>query len=65
MREYTKPEAQAYANVNFTGVWAATLTPFRADGSFDEGGFASNIDHWVGALGDRHRKVFALLAADK
>lgn len=48
---YTKTEAQAYAKAHFTGVWAATLTPFSGDGSVDEAGFAANLDHWYGKLG--------------
>jgi 4-hydroxy-tetrahydrodipicolinate synthase len=48
---YSKTEAQAYAKAHFTGVWAATLTPFAADGSVDEAGFAANMEHWIGQLG--------------
>ena len=48
--DYTKHDAQAYAKAHFTGVWAATLTPFAADGSLDEAGLAANIAHWTGAL---------------
>ncbi len=48
--DYTKTEAQAYARQHFTGVWAATLTPFAADGALDEPGFEANLAHWVGAL---------------
>ena len=51
MTDYTKTYAQANAKAHFTGIWAATLTPFTAEGGFDETGFAANIDHWVGALG--------------
>ena len=51
MTDYTKTDAQAYAKAHFNGVWAATLTPFTADGVFDEAGFAANVDHWIGALG--------------
>jgi len=47
---YTKDNAQAYAKQYFTGVWAASVTPFKADLSVDEEGFARNIDHWIGAL---------------
>ena len=49
--QYSKSEAQAYAKAHFTGVWAATLTPFRVDGSFDEAGFGANLQHWGGQLG--------------
>ena len=48
--DYTRHDAQAYAKAHFTGVWAATLTPFAADGSLDEAGFEANIAHWTGAL---------------
>lgn len=51
MIDYTRSQAQAYAKAHFTGVWAATLTPFTADNRFDEAGFAANLDHWIGALG--------------
>ena len=47
---YSKTEAQAYARAHFTGVWAATLTPFLADGRLDEAGFEANIAHWIGPL---------------
>ena len=48
--DYTRHDAQAYAKAHFTGVWAATLTPFATDGSLDEAGFEANIAHWTGAL---------------
>lgn len=48
--DYAKHDAQAYAKAHFTGVWAATLTPFAADGGLDEAGLAANIAHWTGAL---------------
>ncbi|MDP9932803.1 dihydrodipicolinate synthase family protein [Variovorax paradoxus] len=48
--KYTKANAQQYAKQHFTGVWAASVTPFRPDGSFDEEGFRSNIAHWIGPL---------------
>ncbi|MET3515082.1 4-hydroxy-tetrahydrodipicolinate synthase [Pseudacidovorax sp. 1753] len=47
---YTKDNAQPYAKQHFTGVWAASITPFKQDLSFDEEGFARNIDHWIGDL---------------
>lgn len=33
------------------GIWAACLNPFHEDGSFNEGGFRSNIRHWIDDLG--------------
>jgi 4-hydroxy-tetrahydrodipicolinate synthase len=51
MITYKKSEAKAYARSHFTGIWAATLTPFHADLSFDEQGFRKNLRHWIDALG--------------
>ncbi|RQO62486.1 dihydrodipicolinate synthase family protein [Paucibacter sp. KBW04] len=48
--DYSKQEAKAYAKAHFTGVWAAMLTPFKADGSIDEAGFRANVRHWTGVL---------------
>ena len=48
--DYSKQDAKAYAKAHFTGVWAATLTPFKADGSVDEAGFRANLAHWTGTL---------------
>lgn len=48
--KYQKQDAKAYARENFRGVWAATITPFREDLSFDEEGFRPNLRHWVRAL---------------
>ncbi len=47
---YSKADAKAYAKAHFTGVWAATLTPFNADGSVNEPGLGANLEHWVGTL---------------
>ncbi|MEJ6004005.1 dihydrodipicolinate synthase family protein [Paucibacter sp. AS339] len=47
---YSKQDAKAYAKAHFTGVWAAMLTPFTADGSVDEEGFRANVAHWTGTL---------------
>lgn len=47
---YAKKDAKAYARANMKGIWAAALTPFRADGAIDEEGLRANIDHWLGAL---------------
>ncbi len=48
--DYKKEDAKAFAKKHFVGVWAALLTPFNADGSFDEAGFKRNVNHWVGDL---------------
>ncbi len=48
---YTKSTAKAYAREHFRGIWAATLTPFHADLSFDEKGFRKNLRHWIDELG--------------
>ena len=47
---YSKQDAKAYAKAHFTGVWAATLTPFDASGAVDEEGFRANLRHWMGGL---------------
>ncbi|MBM3521845.1 MAG: dihydrodipicolinate synthase family protein [Alphaproteobacteria bacterium] len=44
-------EAKDYARERLRGIWAAALTPFTADGAFDEAGFRSNIRHWTRDLG--------------
>lgn len=49
--KYSRAEAKAYAKANMTGVWAAALTPFAADGRIDEDGFGENIRHWTRDLG--------------
>lgn len=49
---YSRTDAKRYARANLKGIWAAALTPFKADdGTIDEAGFRRNIDHWVGDLG--------------
>ena len=48
--DYAKSEAQAYAKAHFTGVWAATLTPFNSDLTLDQDGFGANLEHWIGTL---------------
>jgi 4-hydroxy-tetrahydrodipicolinate synthase len=47
---YSKADAKAYAKAHFTGVWAATHTPFQADGAVDEEGFRANLHHWIHGL---------------
>ncbi len=47
---YKKSDAKHYAREHFRGIWAATLTPFHADLSFDEIGFRKNLRHWIDDL---------------
>lgn len=49
----TKENAKKLAREQLRGIWAATLTPFRADLSVDEEGWRKNLRHWYGALGIR------------
>lgn len=49
--KYSKADAKAYAREHFRGVWAATMTAFRAgDLAFDEPGMRANLRHWIGDL---------------
>ena len=48
--KYSKATAKDYAREHMKGIWAAALTPFKADLSLDEEGFRSNIRHWVDDL---------------
>jgi 4-hydroxy-tetrahydrodipicolinate synthase len=45
--KYRRNEAKDYAREHLRGVWAATLTPFNEDLSFDEEGFRRNMRHWI------------------
>ncbi|MEE2998628.1 MAG: dihydrodipicolinate synthase family protein [Pseudomonadota bacterium] len=49
--KYKKSEAKEYAREHFRGIFAASMTPFNADGSPDEEGLRSNLHHWVDDLG--------------
>ncbi|MDE2333464.1 MAG: dihydrodipicolinate synthase family protein, partial [Rhodospirillales bacterium] len=51
MSQYSRADAKGFARENLRGIWAAALTPFRADLSLDEDGFAANLRHWRDALG--------------
>ena len=51
MIKYKKSEAKEYAREHFRGIFAASMTPFNADGSPDEEGLRSNLHHWVDDLG--------------
>ena len=48
--KYLKKEAKEYAFKNMHGIWAAALNPFNDDSSFNEGGFRTNIRHWIDDL---------------
>ena len=48
---YSRHEAKEYARQNLRGLWAATLTPFKSDGSLDEEGYKKNLAHWINDLG--------------
>ncbi len=45
--------AKLEARQRLRGIWAATLTPFNADGSLDVDGWRANLRHWYGELGIR------------
>jgi 4-hydroxy-tetrahydrodipicolinate synthase len=48
---YRRDEAKAYAREHLRGIWAATLTPFTAEGRLDEAGWRRNLSHWYRDLG--------------
>jgi 4-hydroxy-tetrahydrodipicolinate synthase len=48
-----RQQAKTRARANLRGIWAATLTPFRADLALDEAGWRANLRHWTGELGIR------------
>lgn len=47
---YTKKDAKAHAFATMRGIWAAALTPFKADGAIDEAGVLANYRHWIDDL---------------
>lgn len=49
--KYTRKDAKSHAFAHMKGIWAACLTPFKADGAMDEDGFRSNMNHWIEDLG--------------
>ena len=49
--KYAKSDAKAWSREHMRGIWAAALQPFNEDGSVNEGGFQSNLRHWVDDLG--------------
>ena len=50
MAKYSKTEAKEFAQENFRGIFAATMTPFSPDGTADEEGLRSNLRHWIDDL---------------
>ena len=51
MLKYKKSEAKEYAQEHFRGIFAAGITPFKANGSTDEAGLRRNLHHWIDDLG--------------
>jgi len=50
MVDYLKSEAKQAARERFTGLWAATTTPFTADGTLDEAALRRDLDRLTGDL---------------
>jgi 4-hydroxy-tetrahydrodipicolinate synthase len=50
MVDYPKNEAKRAARDRFTGLWAATVTPFAADGTVDEAALRNDLDRLTGDL---------------
>lgn len=48
--KYAREDAKAHARETMRGIWAAALTPFADDLSFDEAGLRRNIRHWIDDL---------------
>ena len=51
MLKYKKSEAKEYAQDHFRGIFAAGMTPFKANGATDEVGLRRNLHHWIDDLG--------------
>ena len=51
MVDYPKNEAKRAARDRLTGLWAATITPFAADGTLDEAALRNDLDRLTGDLG--------------
>ena len=69
---YTKATAKAYSRQHFRGVWAATLTPFNDDLTFNETAFRSNVRHWLRTLklgglfvGGKQGEYFSMSLAER
>jgi 4-hydroxy-tetrahydrodipicolinate synthase len=50
MVDYARSEAKRAARERFTGLWAATTTPFAADGTLDEAALRRDLDRLTGEL---------------
>src|SRR5215469_4233704 len=50
MADYLKSNAKQAARERFTGLWAATTTPFAADGTLDEAALRRDLDRLTGDL---------------
>ena len=48
--KYEKSQAKAYARQHMVGVWAASLSPFDAQGKLDEQAYRENLRHWINDL---------------
>lgn len=51
MVDYPTAESKQAARERFTGLWAATTTPFGADGELDEAALRRDLDRLTGDLG--------------
>ena len=49
--DYTKAEAKQAARECFTGLWAATTTPFDSSGALDADALRRDLDRLTGSLG--------------
>ncbi|HUZ35309.1 MAG TPA: dihydrodipicolinate synthase family protein [Streptosporangiaceae bacterium] len=49
--DYARNQAKQAARERFTGLWAATTTPFGADGELDEAALRRDLDRLTGDLG--------------
>jgi 4-hydroxy-tetrahydrodipicolinate synthase len=70
--KYQKQDAKAYSRQHFRGIWAATLTPFHDDYSFNEAGFRANLKHWTHELklsgffvGGKQAEFFSMSIAER
>src|SRR6516165_12103359 len=51
MADYGRAEAKQAARERFTGLWAATITPFTTDGALDEAALRRDLDRLTAGLG--------------
>lgn len=47
---YARSEAKQAARKDFTGIWAATTTPFTSDNRLDRDAIVSDMDHLTSSL---------------